>query len=208
MKSMNDPNPGPVSGTAQSRKRWMMIALMALFLSPVVAAWLWKPDTFRNRGELIDPPRPLANVQMISPDGGRVDLNTFFGRWTYLFFVDNDCKDSCKRLSDAIERVRLSQGKNEKRIRLIVVTLTPDSLPSLSQIRLAMPQTVVLAVEAPKREILLSQFSSQAGVLTEHPSKIYLVDPLGNLMMSYPVQSDPTDLRKDISRLLRASRIG
>ncbi len=205
---MNDPNLGLVSRTSQTRKRWTLIALMALFLSPVIAAWLWKPDTFRNYGELIDPPRPLGNVQMISPEGGSVDLDTFFGRWTYVFFVDDDCKDSCKRLSDAIERVRLSQGKNEKRIRLIVVTLNPGSLPSLSQIRLAMPKTIVLAVEASKREKLLSQFSRQAGVLTRQPSKIFLVDPLGNLMMTYPAQSDPTDLRKDISRLLRASRIG
>ena len=205
---MNDPNPGPVSGTTQSRKRWMLIALMALFLSPVVAAWLWKPDAFRNRGDLIDPPRPLTNVQMIAPDGSSVDLNTFFGRWTYLFFVDADCNDSCKQLSDAIERVRLSQGKNNKRIRLIVVTLNPDSLPSLSEIRVAMPQTVVLALEPSKRERFLSQFISQTGALTQQPSKIFLVDPLGNLMMSYPVQSEATDLRKDISRLLRASRIG
>jgi len=205
---MNDPNPGPVSRTTQNRKRWMLIALMALFLSPVVAAWLWKPAAFRNRGDLIDPPRPLTNVQMIAPDGSSVDLNTFFGRWTYLFFVDADCNDSCKQLSDAIERVRLSQGKNNKRIRLIVVTLNPDSLPSLSEIRVAMPQTVVLALEPSKRERFLSQFISQTGALTQHPSKIFLVDPLGNLMMSYPVQSEATDLRKDISRLLRASRIG
>ena len=205
---MNDPNPGPVSRTTQSRKRWMLIALMALFLSPVVAAWLWKPDAFRNRGDLIDPPRPLTNVQMIAPDGSSVDLNTFFGRWTYFFFVDADCNDSCKQLSDAIERVRLSQGKNNKRIRLIVVTLNPDSLPSLSEIRVAMPQTVVLALELSKRERFLSQFISQTGALTQQPSKIFLVDPLGNLMMSYPVQSEATDLRKDISRLLRASRIG
>ena len=205
---MNDPNPGPVSRTTQNRKRWMLIALMALFLSPVVAAWLWKPDAFRNRGDLIDPPRPLTNVQMIAPDGSSVDLNTFFGRWTYLFFVDDECKESCKQLSDAIERVRLSQGKNNKRIRLIVVTLNPDSLPSLSEIRVAMPQTVVLALESSKRERFLSQFISQTGALTQQPSKIFLVDPLGNLMMSYPVQSEATDLRKDISRLLRASRIG
>ena len=108
---MNDPNPDPVSRTTQRRKRWTLIALMALFLSPVVAAWLWKPAAFRNQGDLIDPPRPLTNVQMIAADGSIVVLNTFFGRCTYLFFVDADCNDSCMQLSDAIERVRLSQGK-------------------------------------------------------------------------------------------------
>ncbi|MAF06767.1 MAG: hypothetical protein CL389_02820 [Acidiferrobacteraceae bacterium] len=205
---MNDVNPRPISRAAQNRKRWTLVALMALFLLPVIAAWLWKPDTFRNRGDLIDPPRPLTNVQMVSPDGSTVDLDTFFGRWTYIFFVDDSCADSCRKLSDAIERVRLSQGKNEKRIRLMVVTLNPDSLPSLRQIHIAMPRTIVLAVDASQRVHLLSQFALPADVPTQEVRKIYLVDPLGNLMMSYPARSDPSDLRKDISRLLRASRIG
>jgi hypothetical protein len=38
--------------------------------------------------------------------------------------------------------------------------------------------------------------------------RIYLLDPPGNLMMSYPIDADPADLGKGIGRLLRASRIG
>ena len=37
---------------------------------------------------------------------------------------------------------------------------------------------------------------------------IYLVDPLGNLMMRYPRDPDPAKLVKDLQRLLRYSRIG
>jgi len=181
---------------------------MALFLSPVIAAWLWTPDTFRNRGELIDPPRPLVNVQMISADGNNVDLATLFGRWTYVFFVEAGCDESCKQLADAIERVRLSQGKNEKRVRLMVVTLNPDSLSSLEEIRLIMPKTIVLGVSASKKKQLLRQFMLQGGESMPQSGSVFLVDPMGNLMMNYPANTDPTDLRKDISRLLRASRIG
>ncbi|HCL93892.1 MAG TPA: cytochrome oxidase assembly protein, partial [Gammaproteobacteria bacterium] len=59
---MNDDMSDPLSNSVRNRKRLTLIALMALFLSPVLAAWLWTPDTFRNRGELIDPPQPLVNV--------------------------------------------------------------------------------------------------------------------------------------------------
>ena len=198
----------PLFDSVRNRKRLTLIALMVLFLSPVIAAWLWTPDTFRNRGKLIDPPRPLVNVPMISPDGSHVDLATFFGRWTYVFFVEAGCDESCKQLADAVERVRLSQGKNEKRVRLMVVTLSPDALSSLDEMRLIMPKTIVLGVSASEQEQLLPQFMPNKGESVLQSGSVFLVDPMGNLMMSYPATADPTDLRKDISRLLRASRIG
>lgn len=198
----------PLSNSVRNRKRLTLIALMALFLSPVLAAWLWTPDTFRNRGELIDPPQPLVNVPMISPDGSDVDLTNLFGHWTYVFFVEAGCDESCKQLADAVERVRLSQGKNEKRVRLMVITLSPDALSSVDEIRLIMPKTIVLGVNAAEKEQLLPQFMSSGEASALQSGSVFLVDPMGNLMMSYPAKADPTDLRKDISRLLRASRIG
>ena len=205
---MNDDMSDPLSNSVRNRKRLTLIALMALFLSPVLAAWLWTPDTFRNRGELIDPPQPLVNVPMISPDGSDVDLTNLFGRWTYVFFVEAGCDESCKQLADAVERVRVSQGKNEKRVRLMVITLSPDALSSVDEIRLIMPKTIVLGVNAAEKEQLLPQFMSSGEASALQSGSVFLVDPMGNLMMSYPAKADPTDLRKDISRLLRASRIG
>ena len=41
--------------------------------------------------------------------------------------------------------------------------------------------------------------------LSDH---IYLVDPLGNLMMRFPADPNPSRMKKDLIRLLKASRIG
>jgi hypothetical protein len=41
------------------------------------------------------------------------------------------------------------------------------------------------------------------------PSRhVFIVDPLGNLMMRFPVSADPARMKKDLSKLLRASRVG
>ena len=37
---------------------------------------------------------------------------------------------------------------------------------------------------------------------------IYLIDPLGNLMMRFPKDADPARMVKDLKRLLKISRIG
>jgi len=37
---------------------------------------------------------------------------------------------------------------------------------------------------------------------------IYMIDPLGNLMMRFPKDVDPSLMAKDIKRLLKVSQIG
>jgi hypothetical protein len=37
---------------------------------------------------------------------------------------------------------------------------------------------------------------------------LFLIDPMGNLMMRFPADGDPARIRKDIGRLLKASRVG
>ncbi len=192
----------------QNRKRLLLIALLAIFLSPVIGAWLWTPDSFRNRGELIEPPRPLVSVPMVSPDGALVELKALLGKWTFVYFISGACESECLRTADALTRVRLSQGKNARRLRVLAIVLSPAQLSAASQLRLDMPETIVLGVSAEERQQLVSQFAHASGAPAEGESRIYLVDPLGNLMMSYPADTDPSDLRKDIGRLLRASRIG
>jgi cytochrome oxidase Cu insertion factor (SCO1/SenC/PrrC family) len=41
-----------------------------------------------------------------------------------------------------------------------------------------------------------------------HPRAIYLVDPLGQVMMRYPDQPDPKKMIKDFQRLMKYSRLG
>jgi hypothetical protein len=55
---------------------------------------------------------------------------------------------------------------------------------------------------------LARQFTLPAGSPLDNLNRIYVVDPLGNFMMSYPADADPNGIRKDLARLLRASRIG
>jgi hypothetical protein len=51
-------------------------------------------------------------------------------------------------------------------------------------------------------------------LLKEIPAKIsrhdhiYMIDPLGNLMMRFPKDIDPSKMAKDIKRLLKVSQIG
>ncbi len=156
----------------------------------------------------MNPPRPLPQISVLLPDGSRAALDSAFGRWTYVIFIPGPCEDACRQLASTVERVRMSQGKNEKRIQLLMLSLNPAELDSLAALTREAPDIRVLGLDHEQQEALLGVFGAGAGSTAPDSSRIYLVDPIGNLMMSYPTDSDAKDLRKDIGRLLRASRIG
>jgi hypothetical protein len=55
---------------------------------------------------------------------------------------------------------------------------------------------------------LLALLPRIGGVSPEDANRLYLVDPLGNLMMSYPAEAKPKGILEDMKRLLRLSQVG
>jgi hypothetical protein len=53
---------------------------------------------------------------------------------------------------------------------------------------------------------LLEAFPDPGTAVTS--GKLYVVDPLGNLMMSYPGDAPPKSILTDLERLLKLSHIG
>jgi hypothetical protein len=51
-------------------------------------------------------------------------------------------------------------------------------------------------------------FVAQFPAVRERGEHIYLVDPLGNLMLRFPAQPDAKRMMKDLKLLLKASQIG
>jgi len=70
------------------------------------------------------------------------------------------------------------------------------------------PDLVVALVEDATSAALLEPFPSYDGVPVAAAGRIYLVDPLGNLMMSYPGDAPPKSILTDLERLLKLSHIG
>ena len=64
-----------------------------------------------------------------------------------------------------------------------------------------------LKIVANKDEQTL-KFARQFGDFSESAGQIYLIDPLGNLMMTYTKGYDPKGLRSDLTRLLKNSWAG
>lgn len=167
------------------------LALLALFFAlPVAASWLiwWQdrtPGTTGNYGTLLRP-QPVA-----LPAAG--DLK---GKWVLVQFDGGACDAWCERKLYIMRQARRAQGREMQRMaRLWLLT---DAAQPRAELLAAIEGTVLAPAGA------AAGFPADASAA----DYIYLVDPLGNLMMRFPRDPDPSRLIKDLQRLLRASSFG
>ena len=165
--------------------------IFAVCAAPIVLgtlAWRfhWGTPGTANYGELL-PPRTLGGTAF---EGLR-------GKWVLVTFDPAACDAACEKKLFVVRQVRRAQGAGAERMeRLWLVTDERKPRPAL-----------LAAIEGSRVEPARAAGDLEAfgGTPREH---IYLVDPLGNLMMRYPADPDPARMIKDLERLLKLSRIG
>jgi hypothetical protein len=114
---------------------------------------------------------------------------------------DGRCEADCVEQLTLMRQLRLATGKDRDRIERVLL-VTGSSLPA-PDVLAPFAGTVVLRASAEALQTLLPVAAGTS--VADH---VYLVDPLGNLMMRYPKSPDGSRIRKDLERLLRVSRIG
>ena len=176
----------------KTRRGRLKLALLGLFfLLPIGASWVvwWldlAPGAAGNYGTLLAP-RPVA----LPPSG---ELK---GKWVLVQFDSGACESACERKLYFMRQVRRAQGKEMTRVaRLWLLT---DAVQPGSALSAAIEGTV----RAPQAD-LAGQFPFEKSV-ADH---IYLIDPLGNLMMRFPRDPEPARVIKDLKHLLKVSSFG
>ena len=157
---------------------WVALVCAAPIVLGTAAYWSgWSPGGAANYGELLAP-RPVPGFEPPR------------GKWVMVSFDAAACDAYCEKKLYYMRQVRRAQGKDMERVeRWWVVTdggkPRPELLPGIDGTRFA-------------------AFPSEGfpGTATDH---IYLIDPMGNLMMRFPRDPDPSKMIKDLQRLLRYS---
>ena len=166
-----------------------------------------------NHGELIQPPRPLPRIELprialgSDPAGHTTrelaapDPTLFRGQWTLVYVGDGSCDASCRGTLYVMRQTRLALGTDMTRLaRVFVVTANCCAKDYLAREHAGI--TVLDAASAAGAP-LLSRFPAQ-----DRAHTLFVVDPLGNLMMRYDVRREPRGLLVDLRRLLELSQIG
>lgn len=188
--------------TPRTRNRLKLLAIGAVAVAPVLGSyllyWFWAPDRFTNYGTLIEP-KPLPTLPLRASNGESFGFDKLRGRWIFITVDGGDCDPACEAKLWKMRQVRQAQGKDLGRIERVVL-LDDSRAPSAPILADYAGTWFVKPSSGP-----LPNFLPAAQSARKH---IYVVDPLGNLMLRFPEDADPKKMIKDMTRLLKYSRVG
>ena len=177
---------------AARKEFWM---LLAMFVLPIAFGTLFfyaNPNYFSestvNYGELVRP--------VIATDEGDIEIegsSSLQGIWT-IVYVSSRCDDACEKAVADMKTIRTLMNADMRRIQRMIV-IEDNSTPTSNDESL-----IQARVTSKKLTQSLTKYKENA---------IYLIDPIGNIMLYYEPQN--IDIRlviKDLKRLFKYSRIG
>lgn len=188
-------------------RRTQLWLLVLLFVVPMLLAWAYFKfvendgvSATANHGTLIHPARPLTG-QTSAFNSEEVQ-----GKWTYLFVAGSRCEAECQTALYHMRQVRQLTNREAHRVHgHLLLSAQPDAAFTalLNNEHAGLPRTRLAASDA-----VFQQWLRTDGEAPLLANRIYLVDPLGNLMMFYSADAAPAGMLKDIKRLLKLSQIG
>jgi hypothetical protein len=203
--------PGKPTDSAIKRGRWKLLAVMLVCAAPLIGSYFTyyviKPTSRTNYGELLDPRQfPMPPLGIATLDGKPTGLEAFKGKWIMLQVGSSDCAQACRDKLTAMRQQRLMQGKEAERIER--VWLATDAQPLDTMLLREFDGTRMLRVQA---AALARWLPVEPGA--QASDYMYLIDPLGNLMMRFPKDFNQdaeqrNKVKKDLGKLLKASAIG
>jgi cytochrome oxidase Cu insertion factor (SCO1/SenC/PrrC family) len=181
------------------RTIWLMAAISLLpLIAAILVYQLWRPQSGMNHGELLET-RPLPPAVLSDLAGNTFTSDKLLGKWLLVTIQSPACDEKCQRKLYYLRQVRITQGENMGRIERLWL-LRGEGLPD-AQLVAAHPG---LRIARPKEPAWLAEFPTKGDAL-EH---IYLIDPMGNLVLRYDDDVNPKGMVSDLTRLLKISRVG
>jgi len=179
--------------------RVKLLLLIGMFILPVAASYLayyvWQPTARKNYGELIK--QIDVQIKGVSLDGQPKDIANLKGKWVMVYVGSGSCPKTCQDLLYYMRQTRTAQGKEMGRVERLWI-LTDGAVPATELQQFHAGLNYLMADASPTSQFV----GSETGMY------LYMIDPLGHLMMRWPQNPEPSRMIKDIKQLLKASQIG
>ena len=183
--------------------------VVASFVLPVVAAYAlffsgYTPPAYTNKGELIQPVIDIEALGLVDDNNAvpsRDDLTIH--KWQMVYFAGASCDQECNDALYKIRQVNRAVGKNAYRLRRLIVHLDKPDAAFLDLIEKEFPDARRLYGEPQKILAAMQTLDPELNA-----DDIYLVDPIGNIMMRFTRDMPGKWIIHDLNKLFKVSQIG
>ncbi|HHP0450894.1 TPA: cytochrome oxidase biogenesis cluster protein [Vibrio harveyi] len=175
---------------AVTKGRIVLVSLICLFALPAIIAKIvliqgWYETGVTNRGELVEPYITLEQLGQPSPLDEK--------GWQLAYVLPPECKEQCQQQIHLMQQSHIALGKYQERVVPVIWTSEETNNVAQSIVVMQMNDSLSSRVKA---------------------GQMLIVDPLGQLVMSYTPEANEDlvrlskDVLADLRKLLKLSRVG
>jgi len=178
--------------------------LLGSFLVPAILAYGYfffgDRPTVASNGQLITPVIDISSLKLTNQNGELLSNDQLTPKWRMYYFVGSSCDQLCQNDLYNLRQMNIALGKYQDRVQHVIAHLDEPANDFSELINTEHQQAIRVYTRAENIQALTAKDADA--------KTIYLVDPLGNIMMKFPHDLEPKLILKDIKKLLKVSRIG
>ena len=187
-----------------SRQQLTLIGIFALFFGPLLLVmlmrsswWQYQPSGLKNLGQLVQPAVQLSLDRTQDTDD----------KWLILYVLDQPCEEACIENVTALRQVHRAAGRHGEHLAITLLSDAQISPELRARLEAIYPWFVFLVDSGQTSLNALENINSSLAMDKPDIDDIhtYVLDPMLNVILAYQNGANPSDIHKDLKRLLKWS---
>ncbi len=200
-------------------RRYGLLIGTGILAGVLLLSGLLFPPRTQFRGSLLDPPLPAPDFSLAQADGTLFALSAQRGKIVLLFFGYTYCPDVCPTTLADLNAALKRLGRQSENIRVVFISVDPRrDTPQRAQSYASAFNPGFVGLSGDETELqsiwqaygvyrlVRDEESRGKDYLVDHSARVYLIDPQGNLRLTYAFGTPVDDLVNDLRLVLRDIR--
>ncbi|HMD89054.1 MAG TPA: SCO family protein [Anaerolineaceae bacterium] len=190
---------------------WSGLIVLAALIGLILVAF---EQHYAFHGSIYQPPLPAPDFSLNNTNGQSFQLSQHKGQLVLLFFGYTNCPDECPATLAVMKQVFARLGSQSKRVNFVFITVDPQR-DNPAQIRTFLAKydpsfiglsgslaelTPVWKAYGVYQELPINSSVTQYQV--NHSTQVYLIDPHGQLRLTYTLDNSVDDIYQDIQHII------
>ena len=187
------------------------VTALLIFLTPILVitlstVWYYSgdgPEEKVNYGNLLADPIDVGNLNL-ELDYQNLNIDSMDRKWMLVHFINDKCLESCANLIYVARQVNVLLARQQTRVKRYIAAPL-EIKPKLENFFSTYPDLNFIDV---KDQSKITEAFTKNGIDPFAQPNMFVVDPIGNVILHYSGEVDGKKLLADLKKLLGASKIG
>ena len=187
------------------------ITALLIFLTPIIVitvstVWYYSgygPEEKVNYGRLLSDPIDVGTLDL-ELDYQNLNVDSMERKWMLVHFINDACLESCADLIYVARQVNVLLARQQTRVKRYIAAPI-EVKPKLENFFTTYQD--LNFIEVKDQSTTIQEFKKN-GIDPFAQPNMFVIDPIGNIILHYSGEVDGKKLLADLNKLLGASKIG